>query len=209
MKILIVDDHPLIRQGLKQVLLGELEVSACDEAGTATEALGLLRAGNYDILVLDINLPDRSGLAVLKEMRQFDERLPVLVLSIHPEGSLAVQALKAGANGYLSKESAPEELANALRRLAAGGSYITASLSEALVLEVSGRSAAEPHDILSDREYQVMCMLATGQSIVEIAATLRLRTTTISTYRARILDKMGMKSNAELTRYAISRQLIA
>lgn len=209
MKIIIVDDHPLIRQGLKLTLESEPEMAVSAAATTAGEALALLRSAECDVLILDINLPDRDGLQVLKEIRTFNSRLPILVLSIHPEGSLAFRALKSGANGYLNKESAPEELVKAVRIVAGGGTYVSSRLAQSVVLEVSGRTLVLPHEKLSDREYQVMCQLASGCSISQIAAKLGCSPNTVSTYRSRILDKMAMRSNAEITQYAVAHQLIA
>ncbi|NTV10111.1 MAG: response regulator transcription factor [Zoogloea sp.] len=209
MKILIVDDHPLVRQGLKQTIDAVPDMTVAAEARDASEALAALRGGMCNVVILDINLPDRTGLDVLQELRKFNGKLPVLVLSIHPERALAIRCLKAGANGFLNKESAPEELVRAVRKIANGGTYVSSALADMLALEVSGRSLALPHEKLSDREYQVMCLLASGRSISQIAVMLNRSPNTISTYRARILDKMGMDSNAELTRYAVASQLIA
>ena len=209
MKILVVDDHPLIRQGLRQTLDAEADLTVAGEAGNAKDALAQLRSGMFDLLILDINLPDRSGLDLLQEIRNLCSRLPILVLSIHREHSLGRRALKAGANGYLCKDSAPEELVRAVRQVSNGGSYVSAELTDMLVAELSGRPNDSPHGKLSDREYQVMCLLATGKTITQIASLLRLGPTTISTYRMRILEKMELTSNAELARYAVINQLVS
>lgn len=208
MQILIVDDHPLIRQGLKQSLEAESGLHVAAEAGTAADALALLREAEFDLLILDVNLPDRSGLEALRDIRRSHPRLPVLVLSIHAEDSVAMHAVKAGANGYLGKQSAPEELVQAVRKLGAGGSYYSDQLMEMMALKLSGRAVTLAHESLTDREYQVMCLLAVGKSITEIAAVLNRAPTTVSTHRTRILCKMGMTSNSELTRYAIANHLI-
>lgn len=209
MNILIVDDHPLVRRGLVQTLAAEPGMAVAGEAGSVAEARALLRAGRFDVVILDINLPDGTGFDVLHEIRQSDPRLPVLVLSIHPEGSVALRAIKAGANGYLSKDGAPEELALAVRRLAGGGSYVSRPLADLMVQEMSGRAVPLPHEKLSDREYQVMCLLASGKPLGQIAESLGLSPTTVSTYRGRVLDKMGFSSNADLTRYAVAKHLIS
>lgn len=208
MKILIVDDHPLIRLGLKRTLAAEKDISVAGECGTAAEALAMLDAAQFDVLVLDINLPDGNGLNVLRTIRKSDSGLPVLVLSIHPEDCVAMHAIKAGANGYLCKDSAPEALVQAVRQVGAGGSYVSPRLADMMVQELSGRSAVLPHESLTDREYQIMCLLAAGKSISAIATALSRSPTTISTHRSRVLDKMRMSSNTELARYAATHRLI-
>ncbi len=209
MKIAIVDDHPMVRAGIRLTISNEEDMEVIGEAGTSREALALLSRISADVLVLDINLPDRSGLDTLRDIVKTQPELPVLILSIHPEGSVAIRAIKSGASGFLNKESAPSELVLALRKLHKGGTYISEGLADLLVKDVGGRSAAILHDALSDREYQVMCLLASGQSIAQIASLLHRSPNTISTFRARILEKMGMSTNADLTRYALQNQLIA
>lgn len=209
MKIMIVDDHPMVRQGIKLTLDGMRDIEIVAEAGNGREAIERLLSLEVDVLILDINLPERNGFDVLQDIRRHRPALPVLILSIHPEGNLAIRALKAGASGFLNKESAPEALVAAVRKLAAGGTYVSPHLADLLVREVSGRALAEPHERLSDREYQVMCMLASGKSISQIAEIMHRSPNTISTYRARILVKMDMESNSELTQYAIANRLIA
>lgn len=208
MNILIVDDHPLIHRGLAQMLGDETDIRVTGNADGAGAALALLRSAPFDIVILDINLPDLNGLDLLRVIRKTYPALPILALSIHPEGSVALRAIKAGANGYLCKQSAAEEVVTAVRRLAAGASYVSAKLADMLVLELGGRTLPNAHDKLTDREYQVMCMLATGKAIIEIADLLHRSPNTISTHRTRVLEKMGMVTNAELTRYAVAHQLI-
>lgn len=209
MKILIVDDHPLIRRGLRQTLESEPGLSVVAEAGTAEDALDRLREAEFDLLILDVNLPGRSGLEALGEIRRSQPHLPILMLSIHPDDSVALHAVEAGANGYLCKHIAPEELVRAVRKLGAGGRYYSDHLMEMMALKLSGRAAALPHESLTDREYQVMCLLAVGKSITEIAALLNRAPTTVSSHRTRILGKMGMTTNSELTRYAIANGLVS
>jgi len=208
MQILICDDHPLIRQGLKQTLSAEARFRVAAEASNAEEALALLSSATFDLLILDVNLPDRNGIDVLREIRKTHPSLPVLVLSLHTEYSVAMRAIKAGATGYLCKESAPEELILAVRKVGSGGSYLSTEMENLVLQHLSGRSGTQPHDALSDREYQVMCQLAAGKSISQIAETLQLSPNTVSTYRARVLEKMGLTNNSELTRYAVAHQLI-
>jgi len=209
MKLVIVDDHPMVRKGIKQTLNAELSVKSVHEASNAQDALSLLqKMPEISVLILDINLPDRNGFDVLLDIHRRWPRLPVLVFSIHAEGTLGIRAIKAGASGFLNKTCAPEALVNAVKQLASGATYVSSYLADLLVREISGRVMAASHDQLSDREYQVMCMLATGKSISQIAAALYRSPSTISTYRSRILEKMGVSNNAELTQYAISNQLI-
>jgi len=207
MKILIVDDHIVLRQGLKQVLSDGLEKAEFGEAGNTGEALDQLAKKRWDILVLDINLPGRSGLEVLHESRERFPKLPVLVLSSAPEEQLAVRVLKAGASGYLNKQTAPEELVEAVRKLSAGGRYIGPRLAERLAAELA-RSEKVPHEQLSDREFQVMQLLAAGQSLKEIADELSLSVKTISTFRGRILSKLKLDNNVALAHYASEHGLL-
>jgi len=209
-RILIADDHAIVHRGWKQIVADEPDMVVAGEAATGEEALMLIRRQSWDVVVLDLSMPGRGGLEVLKELRQERRRVPVLVLSMHPEEQFAVRALRLGAAGYLTKESAPEELVKAIRKAVAGGRYVSASLAEKLAGHL-GREAWDerpPHEILSDREYLVLRLIASGKSVSTIADELALSVKTISTYRARILEKMGMKNNAELTHYAISRGLI-
>jgi len=207
-KILIADDHAVVRRGLKQILAEEPNMAVFGEACNAQEVLKNVREQNWDIVILDITMPDRSGLEVLKELKNIRPKLPVLILSIHPEEQYAVRVLKAGAAGYMTKESAPEELVKAVRKVIRGSKYISPSLAEKLAFDLETDSEKPLHETLSDREYQVMCMIASGKTVKEIAKKLYLSVKTISTHRARILGKMKMKTNAELTHYAIKNRLV-
>lgn len=208
MRILIADDHAVVRRGLKQIVSEELDPSLIGEAQNAQEMLKLIGEQEWDVVVLDINMPGRSGLDVLKELKSRLPRLPILILSIHPEDQYAVRALKAGADGYLTKESAPEQLVEAIRRVYKGGKYISQFLAESLAVGLAMGGEKSLQEVLSDREYWVMRRIASGKTVSEIAEELSLSVKTISTYRARILEKMGMKTNAEITRYAIQNQLV-
>jgi DNA-binding NarL/FixJ family response regulator len=207
-KVLIVDDHPIVRRGLKQILADEYKTLEVGEAQCAQEALRLVRELEWGIIVLDISLPDLNGIEVLKEVRRLCPKLPVLILTSYPEEQYAIRMLKAGARGYLTKESAPQHLIAAIRKVMRGGCYVSPSLAEVLALSLTGESGRPPHEQLSDREYQVLCLIASGKTVSEIAAELALSVKTISTYRARVLEKTRMKSNAELTHYAISNKLV-
>jgi two-component system invasion response regulator UvrY len=206
--VLIADDHTIVRKGLKQILADTPDVAVKEEAGSAQEVIKKIKAKTFDLVLLDISLPGRSGLDVLKQLKCLRPDLPVLVLSMHPEEQYAIRSIRAGASGYLTKDSAPEELLKAIRKVARGGKYITASLAEKLATELEGERKGLPHETLSDREYQVMCMIATGKTVKEIAEVLSLSVKTISTHRARILIKTGMKNNAQLTHYAIKHNLV-
>lgn len=207
-KILVADDHTIVREGLKQIVGDVGDMVVADEAGNGQEALQKIREGDYDVILLDISMPGRSGLEVLKDIRAEKPKLPVLILSMHSEEQYAIRALRAGASGYLTKASAPDELIGAIRKVSRGRKYVTASLAEKLALELDVDADKPPHEMLSDREYQVMLMLASGKSVKEIADELCLSVKTISTYRSRILEKMNMKKNAELTLYAIQNHLV-
>ncbi len=206
--ILIVDDHAVVRAGLRQIISGVSDMAVADEADSAIEALTKIRKKGYSMVVLDIAMPGKSGLDVLKEIRSEHPKLPVLMLSMYPEDQYAVRALRSGASGYMTKDSAPEELVTAIRTVAAGRKYISSDLAERLALNLDTDMKKEPHEILSDREYQVLCSIASGKTIGEIADQLSLSVKTISTYRSRILEKMQLKNNAELTNYAIRNHLI-
>jgi two-component system invasion response regulator UvrY len=207
-KALIADDHAVVRQGLRQILQETSDMQVTGEAATGPEALDRARGDSYDVVVLDITMPGRSGFEVLKELRVDRPELPVLVLSMHAEEQFAVRLLKAGAAGYLNKESAPEELVKAIRKVVAGGRYVSPTLAEKLAFEIDAGSDKLAHETLSDREFQVMRMMASGKTVKEIAAELSLSVKTISTYRARILAKMNLHTNAELIHYAITNQLV-
>jgi two-component system invasion response regulator UvrY len=207
-KVLIADDHPIVRQGLRQILSEIPDMMVAGEAVNGQEALDQVRAGGWDVLVLDITMPDRSGFDILKDLKYQQSDLPVLVLSIHTEAQLAVRVLKAGAAGYLTKENAPDELVRAIRKVVDGGKYISQSLAETLAIGLDTASEQPRHEALSDREFQVMQLMADGKTLADIAETLSLSAKTISTYRSRLLEKMNLKTNAEIIRYAIENQLI-
>jgi len=207
-QILVADDHAVVRRGLIEILRDSVPGAAFGEAETGWRAVELARAEKWDLAILDVSLPDQSGLEVLKQIRGFAPRLPVLVLSMHPEEQFALRALRAGAAGYVTKKTAPQEIGEAVRRVLAGGRYITPSLAEMMALEMSQRIEKEPHERLSDREYQVFRRLALGKTVKEIASELSVSVQTVSTYRARILAKMGFRTNAELTEYAIRDHLL-
>ena len=208
LRVVIADDHPLIRKGLKQILTESLYIGRVDEAGDGEALMRLLREGTYDVVVLDISLPGKDGLALLKDIKSLYPALPVLILSIQPEEQYALRALKCGASGCLNKASAPEELVAAIRRLAEGGTYITPLLEELLLKDLKRTQGELPHQTLSDREYQVFLLLAAGKTPTEIAEKLSLSVKTVSTYRMRLLEKMGLKNNAQLTQYAFKHGLI-
>ncbi len=207
-KILIADDHPIVRKGLKEILSEHPDMKVLGEAQNSHEVLTLIRKEDWDVVVLDITMPGRDGLDVLKDLKKARPKLPVLVLSIHPEEQYGVRALKAGASGYLTKESAPDRLVSAIRKILERGKYVSPSLAEKLAFDLEKNAQKLPHERLSDREYQVLAMIASGKTVGEIGQELSLSVKTISTYRSRILPKMGMKSNAELTHYAIKNKLI-
>jgi DNA-binding NarL/FixJ family response regulator len=207
-RVLLVDDHAVVRQGLKQVLAESLPDATFGDAANGEEALRMARTANWDIVVLDISLPGKSGLEALKELRAAQPGLPVLVLSMHPEEQFAVRVLRAGAAGYLTKRTAAKDLVAAVNKVLAGGRYVSASLAERLAAQVQAGSAKAPHETLSDREYQVFRMLATGKTVKEISEELFLSPQTVSTHRTHILEKMGMQSNAEVIQYAIQNQIL-
>jgi len=208
MHILITDDHAVVRRGLREILADSLEGATFSEAGNADEALRALASQSTQIVVLDINMPGRSGLDVLKDVKRMYPRLPVIVLSVQPEDQYAMRCLRAGASAYINKDSAPEELAQAARKVLGGGRYVSAALAEKLVT-ILGEGADKPrHELLSDRELEVMLMIASGVSLTEIGNRLHVSAKTVSTYRARVMEKMQARSNAELTRYAVAHNLI-
>jgi len=207
-KILIADDHPIVRAGFKQVISDMPDMLVADEAGNGQEVLNLIGKKDYDLVLLDISMPGRSGLEILKDLKSEKPKLPVLILSIYPEEQYAIRALRAGASGYMTKASAPNELILAIRKISEGGKYISASLAEKLAYYLDGDAAKPPHETLSDREYQVMLMIASGKTVTEIANELCLSVKTISTYRTHIREKMKMKNNAEMTLYALQNKLV-
>ena len=206
--VLIADDHTLVRKGLKHILLDTEDIERVDEAGDGKETINKVIQKKYDLVLLDISLPGRSGIDILKQLKCIKPKLPVLILSMHPEEQYAVRSLRAGAAGYLTKERAPHELINAIRRIANGGKYITSSLAEKLAGEIGANMGKPLHEILSDREYQVMCMIASGKTVKGIAEILNLSVKTISTHRARILKKMQLDNNAQITHYAFKHGLV-
>lgn len=208
MRFLIADDHAVVRRGLREILEEEIPGAEFGEAADTREALEQIRKHDWDVVVLDITMPGGSGLDVLRDSKGIRPNLAVLVLSMHPEDQYAVRALKAGAAGYLTKESAPEELVTAIRTILAGRKYVSASLAQGLALRLANGNDGPLHETLSDREHEVMLMLAAGTMVSHIAEELSLSVKTVSTYRTRILDKMGMKTNADLTRYAMENDLL-
>lgn len=208
LKILLADDHAVVRHGVKQILADAFTQVTFGEAQNAQELLELVRSDRWNIVVLDLAMPGGNGLEMLKEIKYNHQMLPVLVLSMYPEDQYAVRTIRAGAAGYLNKESAPEELVQAVRKILHGGEYISPSVADELVQYARSEGDQPPHNLLSDREYQVLCMIASGKEIKEISAELGLSAKTISTYRARLLVKMNMRTNAELTVYAIQNNLV-
>ena len=206
--ILIADDHAIVREGLKQIVADTSGLAVTGEAASEQETLELLRKHDFDVVLLDIAMTGRGGLEVLKQIKQDKPDLPVLMLSMYPEEQYAVRALKMGAAGYLTKVSAPDELIKAIKKIATGRKYVSASLAEKLAFNLEIDTEKPLHECLSDREFQVMCMIASGKTVKNIAEKLSLSVNTISTYRFRILDKMIMKTNSELTHYAIKNRLI-
>lgn len=208
LRILIVDDHPIVRQGLKQTLADAADVGEIGEAANGQQAIDLVRQGDWDAVVLDIGLPGRGGIDILKDMKRERPRLPVLILSMHPEDQYAIRALRAGASGYLTKEAATEKLLEAIRKITTGGRFISADLAERLALELTTDAAGPLHASLSDREFEVLRLIGSGLSVGDIADGLSLSVKTVSTYRARILEKMRLKNNAELMQYVLTNQLL-
>jgi DNA-binding NarL/FixJ family response regulator len=208
MRILITEDHAVVRQGLKLILADHFKKAVFGEARNATEALARVWKEKWDVVVLDITMPGRSGLEVLKEIKRSRPRLPVLILSMHPEDQFAVRLLKAGAAGYLTKESAGEELVGAIKKVVGGGRYISPSLAEKMASYLTMDIQKAPHERLSDREFLILRMIASGKPVSQIAKELSISVSTVSTYRARILEKMDMKNNAELTHYALQKELV-
>jgi two-component system invasion response regulator UvrY len=208
MNILITDDHAVVRRGLREILHDSLKDASFSQAGNADEALSQLSRQAHNLLVLDINMPGRSGLDLLGDVKRLYPRLPVIVLSVQAEDQYALRCLKAGASAYINKDSAPDELAEAARKVLAGGRYVGASLAEKLVTILDDPSGKPKHELLSNREHEVMLLIASGVSLTEIGDRLHVSAKTVSTYRARILEKMQMKSNSELTRYAIGHNLM-
>jgi two-component system invasion response regulator UvrY len=206
--VIIADDHPVVRQGLTRILAEEADMVLAAEAATGQELLDKLDKTDCDVVLLDISMPGRGGLDILAELRRRYPKIPVLVLSVYPEDQFGLRVLKSGAAGYMNKEAACDQLVNAIRKVCSGGKYVSANLAEKIAGDLAADSHLPPHELLSDREYQVMSLLASGKTVSEIARELSLSQKTISTHRARILEKMHMKTNAQLTYYAIQNDLI-
>lgn len=207
-RVFLIDDHVLFREGLKQIFAKCSDITVVAEAGTSQEAMERLHQQPYDVILLDITLPGRSGPELLRDIKKALPQISILVLSMHPEDQYAVRMIKAGASGYVTKESAPEELITAIRKVARGGRYISSKLAEEMAVAMDDNSPKLPHQLLSNREYQVMRLIASGKSLKEIADELMVSEKTVTTYRARILEKMKLKNNVELTIYAISHRLL-
>ena len=208
-RVVIADDHTMVRHGLRRVLAAEPDLEVVAEASTGQQVLDIVREDHVDVIVLDITMPGRNGLEILKELRKSYPRVAVITLSMHPKDQYGVRVIKAGASAYISKESAPEELVNAIRIAARGDKYITPDLAELLARHLErGLVTEEPHKLLSDREYEVMCHIASGRGLTEIAKLMNLSVKTVSTYRTRIVEKTGLTSNADMTRYAMQHSLV-
>lgn len=207
-RVLVADDHPLLRSGLRQVLSQEPDLEVIGEAEDSEQVLQKVSENNCDVVILDLTMPGRGGLDVLRELRRQHPALPILVLSVHAEDQFAVRAIKAGASGYLSKENAAPEVVRAVRKVLTGKKYVSPTLAEMLANALDHDDQRPPHETLSDREFQVLCKIASGMTVSQIAAQVSLSVKTVSTYRARVLEKMNMHNNAELTRYAIQSGLV-
>jgi DNA-binding NarL/FixJ family response regulator len=206
-RILIADDHPIVREGYKKILISQPDMDVTGEAGNGQEVLDLIQKKDFDLILLDISMPGRSGLEILKELKSQKPHLPVMILSIYPEEQYAVRAFRDGASGYLTKASTPKELISAIRKVSQGGRYVTEALAEKLTYFLGDVDKA-PHEKLSDREYQVMLLIASGKTVTQAAEELCLSVKTISTYRRHILEKMQFSTNAEITMYAIQNKLL-
>jgi two-component system invasion response regulator UvrY len=206
-RVLVVDDHPLVRKGIVQVFLSHFSDAVVGEAGSESEALEAIRKQAWNLIVLDLSLPGRGGLDLLKDLKDAHATVPVLIVSAYPESQFAVRALRAGASGYLTKESPPEILIEASRQIMDGARYITPTIADLLADNLGADASRQPHELLSDREYEVMIRIAKGESPTEIADSLSLSVKTVATYRVRILNKMALKNNADLMQYAIRRNL--
>jgi DNA-binding NarL/FixJ family response regulator len=207
-RILIADDHPIVREGYKKILMSQPDMDVTGEAGNGQEVLDLTQKKDFDLILLDISMPGRSGLEILKELKGQKPHLPVMILSIYPEEQYAVRAFRDGASGYLTKASTPKELISAIHKVSQGGRYVTEALAEKLTYFLHGDADKTPHEKLSDREYQVMLLIASGKTVTQIAEELCLSVKTISTYRRHILEKMQFTTNAEITMYAIQNKLL-
>lgn len=207
-RVLIADDHAIVRAGLKQILADTKDIVVATEAENGLEAIKLCRKNDCHVMLLDISLPDRSGIEVLKQVKKETPKIAVLMLSMHREDQYAIRSLKAGAAGYLNKQSAPKELVNAIRQVAKGQKYVSPALAQELARQIGEDQDRPLHETLSDREYQTLTMIASGKSVTDIASELTLSVKTVSEYRSRLLAKMKLKNSAELTHYAIKHQLV-
>lgn len=208
MNIIIVDDHAVVRKGIRQILSEETEITSLGEASNSEELFEQLYDKNWDVVILDITLPGKNGLDVLIELKRRKPEIKVLILTMHPEEEIAIRALKTGASGYLNKDSVPSELLTAVKKINSGAKYISSSLGEKLAQYLDKDMRRLAHELLSNREYQILCLIASGNSLTDIAKELLISVKTVSTYRSRILEKMNMKSNVELTHYAIKNKLV-
>lgn len=207
-KIIIADDHAFLREGIKKTIQDEADMKVVGEASNAIDVLAIMKDSDADIAIIDISMPGKSGLDILKDLKAMKKKFKVLILSMHPEDRFAIRALKAGASGYLTKESAPDELVKAIRTVLTGRKYVSKALAEKLVDLLSDDNDGLPHEQLSDREYEVFIKIASGKRAIEIADELSISVHTVNTYRARILEKLNMNSNVELTQYAMHNNLI-
>jgi len=207
-RIVIVDDHAIVRRGLKQILGDFPDMAVVAECADGRELLRLLESEKFDLVLMDVSMPGRNGIDLLKQVKGMMPDLSVMILTMHPEEQYAVRAFKSGASGYITKESAPDELVKAIRKVSSGGLYVSSALAERLALSLGSEGAKLPHESLSDREYQILCLIASGKTVKIIAEQLSLSVKTVSTYRTRLLAKMHMKSNAELSTYAIRNGLV-
>ncbi|MBK7685706.1 MAG: response regulator transcription factor [Rhodocyclaceae bacterium] len=206
--VLIADDHAIVRQGLRLILSETDDLVVAGEAEDGADAIVLARQQAWDVFLLDVTMPNRDGIDTLKQLKKEFPRSPVLILSMHPEEQFAVRALKAGASGYLNKQSAPEQLVTAIRQVATGKKYVSAAVAQQLANAISDDSDKPPHERITDREYQVLSLIASGKTLTQVAETLNLGVATVSTYRARLLEKMGLRSTAELIRYGLENGLV-
>ncbi len=207
-RVLIADDHAILRKGLREILMRALQGAVCGEANDAEQVVAQVQSREWDVVILDVSMPGRSGLDVLRDLKVLRPKLPILVLSMHPEDQYGKRILKAGAAGYLNKESAPEELIQAIRRVLAGGRYVSRALAEKLALDLNDNPKREGHEALSHREFEILRMIALGKTVGQIAEELHLGVSTVSTYRARILEKMRMTTTAELMHYALRHHVV-
>lgn len=206
--IIIADDHPIVRAGLKQIIMEDNSIIVAGEASKGSELLHQVRQRDYDVILLDLTMPGMDGMDVLKQLKIEKPHIPVIILTIHPESQYALRILKAGASGYLTKDSASDELIKAIYKVYGGGKYISPSLAEKIAFALDKDIRRSPHETLSDREYQVLLLIGSGKTVSEIAGALKLSVKTVSTYRTRILEKMQMKNNAELIHYAVQNELV-